>query len=128
MKWPWVSRRRFEEAEWYRRNAEAAFDKLLDMLQSDRQRHEREMADLLDRLLPKPREPVPGTSVIGPPPSSAVLSRTPAVGKRGIRERNAAVQDAQLREEEESEERKIERRRNSLTSEEARRLDEQIPV
>jgi hypothetical protein len=129
MMWPWVSRARLEEEQQLRRNAEAAFDNLLRVFQQEREAHARQLTDVLDRALPKPQTPQPG---FGLPPglvtaSADALRRVPAVGKRGIRERNAAVRDADERENHSSQETEVARQRGALNEDEMRLLDEQIP-
>jgi hypothetical protein len=98
------------------------------LLGAERERHRQEMTDLLDRLLPKPKDPVPGfgvPSALGGPSYEDII-RTPAVGKRGVRERNAAARDAKAREDTENAEATVGNQRAALLPEEAAMLDQQI--
>jgi len=124
-----VSKKAYDSEREARLRAESLNDSLLRLLESERAAHRQEVADLLVRSLPKPREPVPGFGLPAAlPVSAAELSRMPAVGKRGVRERNAAVRDAELREEQRESQKQLTERRSALSPEEARRLDEQIPA
>jgi len=86
--------------------------------------------ELLDRVAPKPIAPgfglPPGLSPTQHVSATEIL-KVPAVGKRGIRERNAAARDADLRDEVLEQARIKEHRRVGLTPAEQELLDRQIP-
>jgi hypothetical protein len=91
------------------------------------------VGELAERLPPK--TPVPGFGVIpGVTPglpaagySAGEIMKIAAVGKRGIRERNAAAREADIRDEREASERDVGQRRATLSPEEQQLLDKQIP-
>lgn len=114
-----------------REEVASANERLAEMaalLGDERERHQQEKTDLLDRLLPKPKDPVPGYGVPGAlvGPTYEEIMNTPAVGKRGVRERNAAARDAKAREDSEQAQATVENQRAVLLPEEAAILDQQL--
>jgi len=121
----YVTQRELDEERDRRINAEATstalqkqVDRLLEMID-----------DLLERALPKP---VPG---FGIPPglaergltSSTEILKMPAVGKRGVRERNAAARLADVRDEAQANADDFAKRRATLSADEQAALDKLIP-
>lgn len=103
---------------------------LLSLIARERETHHQEMADLLDRVLPKPKDPVPGFGVPGAGDQHLTyeeIMSTPAVGRRGVRERNALARDAKVREEQQDKADDAGKRRAVLTPEEQQELDNQLP-
>jgi hypothetical protein len=136
----YVSREKFESEHALRLRADAALERaseqiaslyeahaqLLKMVESERERHEEAMKDALDRFAPKPKDPVPGFGVVANLPTYEEILRMPAVGKRGVRERNAAALEAKTREELAEKEDDVAKRRATLTPEEQAVVDQQI--
>src|SRR5690242_16373830 len=105
-----VSRKDFDVEHDARIKAEAALERasaqiadlyetnaqLLSLVERERERHGQEMQDTLDRFAPKPKDPVPGFGVVGEGRRATYeeIMRMPAVGKRGLRERNTAALEA----------------------------------
>lgn len=104
--------------------------RLTALLESERVRHDAKVTDLLDRFSPKPVLTFTGNGVISaapaPPLSSQQLSRLPAIGKRGVRERNAHVREAEEREELAAKEKDTQTRLEGLTEAELRSLDSSL--
>lgn len=130
----YVSKREFDLEHDLRVKAEAAAAEArqlavsaMEMVKSERVAHRQEMADLLDRTLPKPTDPVPGFGVPGNLPLSyEEILKIPAIGGRGLRERNAAAREAKLRDEAVGKESDGATRRATLTPEEQAAVDRQI--
>lgn len=131
----YVNKKEFDAEHELRVKAEAAAalareaeQRALAMLESERAAHRQELADVLDRFAPKPKDPVPGFGVPGRGPTYEEIMHVPAVGKRGLRERNAAALEAKAREEAESKEDQAAGQRAVLNPQEAELLDSQIPA
>ncbi len=137
----YVSRETFNTEHELRLRAEASLERasaqiadlyetnteLLKMLEAERQRHEEAMRDALDRFAPKPKEPVPGFGIPGATELSyEQIMRIPAVGKRGLRERNAAALEAKQRDEITEQQDDAESRRAVLTPDQEAVVDQQI--
>lgn len=141
MMFDFVSRDKFDAEHELRVRAEASLERahaqiadlyetnsqLLTMMGTERERHEEAMRDALDRFAPKPKDPVSGFGV----PGAADLTyeqimRMPAVGKRGLRERNAAALEAKQREDMAEQQSDAGGRRAVLTPEEEHLVDQQI--
>lgn len=137
----YVSRETFNSEHELRLRAEASLERasahivdlyetntlLLKMLGEERQRHEEAMRDALDRFAPKPKDPVPGFGVPGATELTyEQIMKMPAVGRRGIKERNAAALDAKQREEMTEQQNDAESRRAVLTPDEEAAVDKQI--
>jgi hypothetical protein len=100
---------------------------LFSLLERERERHQEAITDTLDRLMPKPKDPLPGFGLPGAGVlTSEQLAHLPAVGKRGLRERNAAVREAKTREEAEEAENDGASRRAVLTPDEQAVVDSQV--
>lgn len=105
--------------------------RLFATIENERIQHREEMKDLLERALPKPVPPVPGFGVPGMIPGHASYQEimgTPAVGKRGVRERNAAARDAMAREKQEESETTLGKQRAVLLPEEQALIDKHLPI
>jgi hypothetical protein len=124
MRFGFITQREFEEEHQRRLRAEGEADAARLQIAALNSL----VQELLDRSMPKPPPPGFGLPGINPAAiSSTEIYKIPAVGKRGIRERNAAARDADLRLEEQAQANQQQHRRAILTPEEQRILDAQIP-
>jgi hypothetical protein len=120
----YVQRREFEAEHDRRVKAEAT----VEALQQQLSMLLKLLNEFTERSLPKATPPAPGFGLPpGAPYSSTEILSIPAVGKRGIRERNAAARMADARNEAEAKENDALSRRASLSAEERKILDAQIP-
>lgn len=100
---------------------------LVAQLADQQARHEHAVVDLLDRLQPKPAGAGPFFNSASAPQLSASQVRTiPAVGKRGIRERNALARALEMAEAEATQAAQRAQGRASLSAAEVAALDAQI--
>lgn len=99
-------------------------------LETERAAHRRQFDGLLAKVLPVKAEP---PTMDGLPPSpfrltSEALRQMPAVGRRGLAERDRLVREAKEREAKEADEQDFERRQATLTEEEKEQIDNAIPA
>lgn len=140
----YVSRKDFDEERALRIRAEATAEaaraqlddlneqiaQLTSLVERERARHQEMTLDLLDRYSPKPPDRSNlflGASEGSAHLSSAEIRRMPAVGKRGMAERNRRLAEAEAREMKEEDEGAADERRATLSPEEQKSLEKSIP-